>query len=101
MRWNRRFSLASLSLSGWFTTATGARNICRFATASGWVRPVSSRRWYTDDTYDNALAETINRLYKTELIHKRGPWKSIESGVGKAEIGDLVQSSAPSEANWK
>lgn|GEM_PF-6579008 len=79
MRWNRRFSLASLSLSGWFTTATGARNICRFATASGWVRPVSSRRWYTDYTYDNALAETINRLYKSELIHKRGPWKSIES----------------------
>lgn len=28
------------------------------------------------DSYDNALAETINGLYKTELIHKRGPWKS-------------------------
>ena len=24
-------------------------------------------------------AETINGLYKTELIHKRGPWKSRES----------------------
>ena len=31
------------------------------------------------DSYDNALAETINGLYKTELIHKRGPWKSVES----------------------
>ena len=31
------------------------------------------------DSYDNALAETINGLYKTELIHKRGPWKSRES----------------------
>lgn len=28
------------------------------------------------DSYDNALAETINGLYKTELIHRRGPWKS-------------------------
>ena len=26
------------------------------------------------DSYDNALAETINGLYKTELIHRRGPW---------------------------
>lgn len=31
------------------------------------------------DSYDNALAETINGLYKTELIYKRGPWKSRES----------------------
>uniref|UniRef100_UPI0032204319 integrase core domain-containing protein n=1 Tax=Dokdonella sp. TaxID=2291710 RepID=UPI0032204319 len=27
------------------------------------------------DSYDNALAETINGLYKAELIHRRGPWK--------------------------
>jgi len=31
------------------------------------------------DSYDNALAETINGLYKAELIHRRGPWKSIEA----------------------
>jgi transposase InsO family protein len=31
------------------------------------------------DSYDNALAETINGLYKTELIHKRAPWKNMES----------------------
>ena len=31
------------------------------------------------DSYDNALAETINGLYKTELIHKRAPWKSREA----------------------
>ncbi|WP_240498786.1 IS3 family transposase, partial [Thauera propionica] len=31
------------------------------------------------DSYDNALAETINGLYKTELIHRRAPWKSRES----------------------
>lgn len=31
------------------------------------------------DSYDNALAETINGLYKAELIHRRAPWKSRES----------------------
>ncbi len=31
------------------------------------------------DSYDNALAETINGLYKAELIHRRGPWKSRQS----------------------
>ncbi|MAL00690.1 MAG: IS3 family transposase [Alcaligenaceae bacterium] len=30
----------------------------------------------TGSAYDNALAETINGLYKTELIHRRAPWKS-------------------------
>ena len=28
------------------------------------------------DSYDNALAETINGLYKAELIHRRAPWKT-------------------------
>jgi transposase InsO family protein len=31
------------------------------------------------DRYDNALAETINGLYKTEVIHRRGPWRSFEA----------------------
>jgi len=31
------------------------------------------------DGYDNALAETINGLYKTELIQRRAPWKSVEA----------------------
>jgi transposase InsO family protein len=29
------------------------------------------------DSYDNALAETINGLYKTEVIRHQGPWKNI------------------------
>jgi len=28
------------------------------------------------DSYDNALAETINGLYKAEMIHRRAPWKT-------------------------
>ena len=31
------------------------------------------------DSYDNALAETINGLYKTEVIHRRGPWRNFEA----------------------
>jgi putative transposase len=31
------------------------------------------------DSYDNALAETINGLYKAEVIHRRTSWKTIEA----------------------
>ena len=31
------------------------------------------------DSYDNALAETINGLFKAEVIHRRGPWRSFET----------------------
>jgi len=31
------------------------------------------------DSYDNALAETINGLYKAEVIHRRGLWRSFEA----------------------
>lgn len=31
------------------------------------------------DSYDNAMAETINGLYKAELVHKQGPWKTVEA----------------------
>ena len=30
------------------------------------------------DSYDNALAETVIGLFKTEVIRKRGPWRNIE-----------------------
>jgi len=41
---------------------------------AGAVRSVGSR----GDSYDNALAETVVGLYKTELIHRRGPWRNLE-----------------------
>lgn len=31
------------------------------------------------DSFDNAFAETINGLYKAEVIHRRGPWRSFEA----------------------
>ena len=42
------------------------------------------------DSYDNALAETINGLYKAEVIHRRGPWRTFEAveEIGRAdEVG--------------
>jgi transposase InsO family protein len=30
------------------------------------------------DSYDNALAETIIGLYKSEVIHRRGPWQNLD-----------------------
>jgi transposase InsO family protein len=41
---------------------------------AGAVASVGSR----GDSYDNALAETINGLYKTEVIRRRGPWKNVD-----------------------
>lgn len=31
------------------------------------------------DSYDNALAETVNGLFKAEVIHRRGPWRNFEA----------------------
>ena len=32
----------------------------------------------TGDSYDNALAEAFNSLFKAELVRNRGPWKGID-----------------------
>jgi hypothetical protein len=50
----------------------------------GVVSRASGRRrnlgfgWQRWGLFDNALAETINGLYKTELIKHRGPWRTVE-----------------------
>ena len=41
---------------------------------TGAVNSVGSK----GDSYDNALAETMIGLYKTELIRHRGPWRGLE-----------------------
>src|SRR3546814_435243 len=72
----------------WSTTPTAACSMCRSSTASAWPRPASSRPWAASaipepalglDPRDNALAETVIGLYKTEVIHRRGPWRSVEA----------------------
>ena len=55
------------------------RSTCRSATPSAWPRPASSPRWAASATrYDNALAETINGLYKAEVIHRQSSWRTRE-----------------------
>ena len=41
---------------------------------AGAVASVSSK----GDSYDNAAAESLNGLVKTELIRRRGPWRSLD-----------------------
>jgi len=43
--------------------------------AAGLERSVGS----VGDSFDNALAETVNGLYKTEVIRRRGPWRNIDA----------------------
>jgi putative transposase len=44
--------------------------------ARSWIEPSAGS---AGDSYGDALAETINGLYKTEVIHKRDPWRSFEA----------------------
>jgi len=44
----------------------------------GWTLTLSPP-WAAKDSYDNALAETVNGLYKAELIHRRAPQKTKEA----------------------
>lgn len=54
--------------------------MCRFGTASVSQKLALGPLWAArGDSYDNALAETINGLDKAELIHRRAPWKTREA----------------------
>jgi transposase InsO family protein len=39
------------------------------------------------DSYDNALAETINGLFKAEVINRRGPWRSVTVRSDRSAAG--------------
>jgi Integrase core domain len=62
----------------WSTTPTAACSIWRSATQrlaeAGAVASVGSK----GDSYDNAMAEAFNSLFKAELVRNRGPWRSID-----------------------
>ena len=49
-----------------------ASSTCRFAIPSVWRRPASPPRGQPRRLYDNAMAETIDGLYKAELVYRRG-----------------------------
>ena len=56
-----------------FTQYLSIRYTERLAEA-GAVASVGSK----GDSYDNAMAETVNGLYKAEVIWRRGPWKNVD-----------------------
>jgi hypothetical protein len=51
----------------------------------------------TGDSYDNALTEAFNSLFKAELIRNKGTWRSIDDlGIAAAECIDWLTTVAPS-----
>jgi transposase InsO family protein len=59
---------------------------------AGAVGSVGSR----GDGYDNALAKTVSGLYKSELIRRRGPWRTVhEVEPATGRLGRLVEQPAP------
>jgi transposase InsO family protein len=77
---------ARLIRAGWSTTATGeakADSTGRRNTLTLAVYMTTGKRkseqsvGSVGDAYDNALAETINGLYKTEVIRRRSSWKTM------------------------
>jgi transposase InsO family protein len=51
------------------------------------------------DSYDNALAETINELFKAEVINRRGSWRSFEAvEYAKLEWVDWFNHRRPSRS---
>jgi putative transposase len=55
----------------WAASRVNGRSTC----SGAYVPSVGS----VGDSYDNALAETINGLYKAKVIWRRGPWRSFEA----------------------
>jgi putative transposase len=63
---------------GWCTTRTAACNTSLSATPNGWPPKVVASVGSRGDSHDNALAESIIGLFKTELVRNRGPWRGID-----------------------
>lgn len=61
------------------TTPTGARYVSIRYTERLAEAGIEPSVGSAGDAYDNAMAETINGLSKTEAINKRAPWKTKES----------------------
>jgi putative transposase len=80
MPWNRRFTNASQTAAASSITAIAAAQHLSIKyterLAEAGIEPSVGS---VGDSYDNALAETINGLYKAEVVHRRGPWRSFEA----------------------
>ena len=81
MLWSRRCTIVVPSrAAAWSTTAIAACSTSRSATRNvSPARGIEPSVGSVGDSYDNALAETIIGLFKTEVIRRRGPWRSLEA----------------------
>jgi transposase InsO family protein len=80
MLWNRKFMTAARPRArGWSPTATGG---CQYPSLRDTEPLVEARiepsLGSAGDSHDTTLAETINGPFKAEVIHRRGPWRSLE-----------------------
>ena len=79
MRWSRRSTLAGTTPSpASYITVMPGRNISPCGTRIASWTPASRRR-SAGDAYDNALAESVIGLFKTEVIRRKGPWRTLEA----------------------
>ena len=96
-RWSRRSGPAAAPASptcpAWSTTPTPAASTRRSRSPAGSLDAgVDASVGSVGDAYDNALAETTIGLFKTELIHRRGPWRDPRPGRTRhPRIRRLVQ----------
>ena len=81
MHWSRRYPRAAPRprAAAWFYhSRSRAASIYRSSTPSALSEAgIEPSVGSVGDSYDNALAETINGLYKAEVIHRRGPWRIL------------------------
>ena len=64
---------------GWSTTPTAASQYLSIRYTERLAEAGARRLGRSvGDSYDNAMAESIIGLYKTELIRRRGPWRSLD-----------------------
>lgn len=66
---------------GWFAISAEHRAQYLSIRYSEWLAEarIESSVGSVGDSYHNALAETIKDLFKAEVIHRRGPWRSYEA----------------------
>ena len=92
----------SRKADGWIIAARAQRYpapcspICRDQMLRGLAKagvepPVGS----VGDSYDNAVAETINGLYKSE-VHRRGPWRNFKPSSSRPRNGSIDSTTAGS-----
>src|ERR1700710_2394580 len=81
MRWSRPFMSEGLRIGGGLVhhSDRGSQYVSIKYTERLVEAGIEPSVGSVGDSYDNALAETINGRYKTEVIRRRGPWKSLEA----------------------